>query len=129
MLTGIICFFSPMIKEILVIDDDIAILEVIKIILQEKGYHVITISDSNLVQEYLIHHNPSIILLDFWMSGLNGKKIVAQIKNSPDSQHIPIVMISANHEVRKIAQEIHANDFLAKPFDITDLTNIVEKYM
>jgi DNA-binding NtrC family response regulator len=38
-------------------------------------------------------------------------------------------MISANHEVRKIAKEIHANDFLAKPFDITDLTSIVEKYM
>lgn len=129
MLISIICFSSPMIKEILVIDDDIAILEVIKIILQEKSYRVITISDSTLVQDYLMHHNPSIILLDFWMSGLNGKKIVAQIKNSPHSQHIPIVMISANHEVRKIAKEIHANDFLAKPFDITDLTSIVEKYM
>lgn len=120
------CFMQ---KEILVIDDDIAILEVVKIILQEKNYRVITISDSTLVQGYLMHHNPSIILLDFWMSGLNGKKIVAQIKNSPHSQHIPIVMISANHEVRKIAKEIHANDFLAKPFDITDLTSIVEKYM
>lgn len=116
-------------KEILVIDDDIAILEVIKFILQEKGYTVTTLSDSTLVEKYLSLHDPHMIFVDFWMAGLNGKKVVTQLKSNPHSQHIPIVMISANHEVKKIAQEIHANDFLAKPFDIQDLTTMVEKYI
>lgn len=116
-------------KEILIIDDDLAILEVMKIILQEKDYRVVTISNSNLVETYISTHHPDIIIVDFWMAGLNGKKIVAQLKNNSTSKDIPIIMISANHEVKKIAQEVHANDFLAKPFDIDDLTKIVGKYI
>jgi DNA-binding NtrC family response regulator len=115
-------------QEILIIDDDKAILEVMKFILQEKGYTVITLSDSYLVEDYINHHIPQMIFVDFWMAGLNGKKIVTQLKNNDDSKSIPVIMISANHEVKKIATEIKADDFLAKPFDINDLTKIVEKY-
>jgi DNA-binding response OmpR family regulator len=115
-------------QEILIIDDDKAILEVMKLILQEKGYSVITISDSYLVEDYIHQHLPQMIFVDFWMAGLNGKKIVTQLKSNDDSKAIPVIMISANHEVKKIANEINADDFLAKPFDIIDLTKIVEKY-
>jgi DNA-binding response OmpR family regulator len=115
-------------QEILIIDDDKAILEVMKLILQEKGYSVITISDSYLAEDYIHQHLPQMIFVDFWMAGLNGKKIVTQLKSNDDSKAIPVIMISANHEVKKIANEINADDFLAKPFDIIDLTKIVEKY-
>lgn len=114
---------------ILVIDDDNAILDVITFILEDKGYMVTAISDSNLVESYLLSHTPSMVLVDFWMAGLNGKKIVAMMQDNPQTSHVPVIMISANHDVEKIAKEIHASDFLAKPFDIADLLGKVEKYL
>jgi DNA-binding NtrC family response regulator len=116
-------------KEILVIDDDIAILEVIRIILEEKGYKVTTISDSTTVEKYILAHAPQMVFVDFWMAGLNGKKIVGIVKDNAYTKHIPVIMISANHDVKKIAEEIRADGFLAKPFDISDLTEIVDKYL
>lgn len=116
-------------KEILVIDDDLAILEVIKIILEEKGYKVATISDSTTVEKYILSHAPQMIFVDFWMAGLNGKKIVGIVKENTQTQNIPVIMISANHDVKQIAEEIQADGFLAKPFDISDLTTIVDKYI
>jgi DNA-binding NtrC family response regulator len=116
-------------KEILVIDDDLAILEVIKIILEEKGYKVTTISDSTTVEKYIVGHAPDMIFVDFWMAGLNGRKIVGIVKDNYKTQHVPVIMISANHDVKKISEEIRADGFLAKPFDISDLTTIVDKHI
>lgn len=115
-------------KDILVIDDDAAILEVITYILEDKGYQVTTISDSSLVEKYLLTKKPTMIILDFWMRGLNGEKIVSLVKSNEQTNHIPIIMISANHNVKSIAEQIHADGFLAKPFDINDLVTIVDKF-
>ncbi len=116
-------------KKVLVIDDDLAILEVIKIILEDKGYEVNIISDSTRVMSYFDSVMPNLVLLDFWMSGLNGRKVAALIKGRENGKRIPLIMISANHEVEKISEEVGADGFLAKPFDIDDLVNTVEKYI
>ncbi|MBI2074307.1 MAG: response regulator [Candidatus Levybacteria bacterium] len=115
-------------KKILVVDDDLAILEVIKLILEEQGYKVIVTSDGGKVQQKINEDFPDLILLDFWLSGQDGRKIAKYLKTQETTRNIPIVMISANHEPEKIARDVDANDFLAKPFDIDDLVMIVKKY-
>lgn len=115
-------------KRVMVIDDDEPILEVIHIILAEKGYDVYTISDSTTVEEKITEYNPDIILVDLWMTGLHGSKIVKKLKDDKKTKEIPIIMISANHEVEKISKEAHADDFLSKPFEIDDLVYTVNKY-
>lgn len=117
-----------MCKRILVVDDDLAILEVIKIILDEKGYEVATATDSVSLYDEIKDKKPDLILLDIWMSGQDGQEITKFLKANGDTCNIPIVMISANNEGLKMAKDSGADDFLAKPFDIEDLLSKVDKY-
>lgn len=116
-------------NKILIVDDDLAIVEVIKIILEERNYKVLTITDGAKVKQTIQHYLPDLILLDFWLPGLDGKKIASQIKNMKDAEGVPIIMISAHDSPGKIAKEVGADDFLAKPFDIDELTRIIRKYL
>lgn len=115
-------------KRILVIDDDRSILEVMKIMLEEKGFEVLITSEGKEIENIIKSYDPSLIFLDIWMPGIDGKKITKNLKSSPKSQGIPVVIISALNDTRKIAKEIGADGFLAKPFDIQDLWQIAAKY-
>lgn len=119
---------SSMSKKILVVDDDQAILEVIQIILSDKGYDIAVAADSAEIDTHLAGSLPDLILLDIWMSGQDGREITKLLRQKERTQKIPIVMISANNDGEKIAQEAGADAFLAKPFDIDDLIRIVETY-
>ena len=114
-------------KKILVADDDPAILEVITLILEDAG-HAVTTSSNGETVEKVQRELPDLILLDIWMSGMDGRDICKHLKTESKTKHIPIVMISANKDAAAIAIEAGANDFLAKPFEMTKLLSMVEKY-
>jgi CheY-like chemotaxis protein len=114
-------------KKILVADDDPAILEVITLILEDEGYAVTTSANGETVEK-VQGELPDLILLDIWMSGMDGRDICKRLKAKPKTKHIPIVMISANKDAKAIALDAGANDFLAKPFEMTKLLAIVAKY-
>lgn len=113
-------------KKILVVDDDVVILDVIKTILEDKGYIVEALSDAKFVLEAIKQNPPAMIILDVWLGGTSGKKVARLIKKNTDA--IPVVMISATHNLRQIAGEAGADDYLPKPFDISDLLQIVHRY-
>ena len=114
-------------KTILICDDDEGILEVVKIVLEEKGYNVIPLSDPEKVHVTVKKVHPDLILLDLWMPILNGDTITKMIKEDKEIKHIPVIIISANKDTATIAGQIGANNFLPKPFNIDELEQIVEK--
>ena len=125
---GYIIEKSAMKKKILLAEDDQAIVEVVKIILEQDGYAIIAADSEQAIHAALDEHKPDLILLDIWLSGHDGGEIAKLLKAKRETQHIPIIMISANNETEKIAKESNADDFLLKPFDIDDLLRIVRKY-
>lgn len=115
-------------RRILVADDDTAILHVMTLMLEDAGYEVTSTVDGETVQKVL-SELPDLILLDIWMSGIDGREICKQLKSQKKTKHIPIIMISANKDTKDIAKKAGANDFLAKPFEMNDLLALVEKYI
>lgn len=115
-------------KKILVVDDDTAILEVVKIILEDNGYDVITTSQSNNITSLAKEHMPDAVLLDFLMPGANGKSVTQELKKHEETKNIPIIMVSANHDLSQTAKEAQVDDFLEKPFDIEDLLLVLKKH-
>lgn len=115
-------------KHILVCDDDVGILDIISIILDEKGYAVIALSDSEQVVATVIHKKPDVILLDLSMPAISGDEITRRLKSDPATASIPIIISSANKDTEKIAQEAGANNFILKPFDIEELEKMVDQY-
>lgn len=114
---------------ILVIDDDTGILEVVKIILEDKGYFVKTVQESSKIDSVLSEKLPELILLDIWMSGIDGQDVTKTLKKNNQTCHIPIILMSANQETEKIAKAAGADGFITKPFDIDHLTSLVESYV
>ncbi len=115
-------------KNILVADDDPAILDAVKMILEDENYKVITTVNGETARK-VYGDLPDLILLDIWMSGMDGRDVCKHLKGQKKTQHIPIVMISANKDTQKIAMDAGADDFLAKPFEIDELLKKVEKYI
>ena len=115
-------------KTILVADDDVSIVDAISIMLGEIGGHeVVTEHNGDNVQNVAEQAMPDLILLDLWMSGVDGKDVCRKLKSSEKTAQIPVVIFSANRDIRTIAEEAGANDYLAKPFDMSDMLSKVEK--
>ena len=115
-------------KKILVIDDSAAILDVVKITLEIAGYEVCT---SLTAERFHRMENdlPDLILLDILLSGEDGREICQRLKSDEKTRHIPVILLSAHAGLRETAERCGADDILAKPFRLTVLRDIVQKYL
>jgi DNA-binding response OmpR family regulator len=116
-----------MCKKILVLDDDLAILEVLRDILEYSGYKVKTLSRGDKIFEKIQEYHPDLILLDVMLAELDGREICRNIKQQRDIANIPVILISATHDLSKcLNQQGAPDDFVAKPFDMDNLLSKIE---
>lgn len=104
----------------MIADDDPGIVDAVEMLLEFEGYEVTSTVDGLTVLE-MKEDLPDLLLLDIWMSGEDGRDICKKFKEDKLTRNIPVIMISASHDVRESAMIAGANDFLAKPFDMNDL--------
>lgn len=112
-------------KCILILDDDLEILSVCKIILEKQNYRVETRTSCNNIIRDITNVQPVIILMDIWIPDMGGEKATKLIKKDKSMKHIPVILFSANSEIEEISNRANANGFLKKPFDINTLVKIV----
>lgn len=109
-------------RRILAVDDDNDILEVLQFILEDSGYEVETLSDGHYLMDTINKHAPDLILLDIMLGSMDGRELCKQVKNTIATHNIPVILISASHNIsNSMNQEGAPNDFIAKPFDINNL--------
>ncbi len=113
-------------KKIIIFDDDENINLVIKTILEKQGWEVFTFTNCNDVVEKITSVNPSIIFMDNWIPDIGGIKATQMVKNIPELSHIPIVYFSANSEIKSLAAEAGADAYLAKPFNLYTLEELID---
>ena len=110
---------------VLVIDDDKDILTVVELILRANGFEVKSTDHWQDTFSSIVSFNPAIILLDIALGGEDGRNISRQIKSNSKTEHIPVVLFSANHNAAKNLGNSLANDFLAKPFEADILVKTI----
>jgi DNA-binding response OmpR family regulator len=88
-------------------------------ILEDAGYDVQTTNNGH-TEKCVLAYLPDVILLDIWMSGIDGRNICRDLKSKKKTADIPIIMISANKDTEKIAREAGADGFINKPFEMDD---------
>lgn len=115
-------------RKILVVEDDSAINEVIDIILQDYGYAVTTLTNGDLIHSSIEKDKPSLILLDYFLPGKDGKTIIQELRRNKRTESIPIIVISASLEAQTLTREAGATGFLSKPFTIEELIASVENH-
>ncbi len=116
-------------KKVLICDDDKDISEVTKIILSESGYEVKNVYNCdnivNDVEEFL----PDVVLMDLRVPKKGGEYATKLLKSNEKTKLIPVLIFSANHQAVKIAEEVGADGFVSKPFDIDILTALIEHHI
>jgi len=116
-------------KTILIFDDDEDILELCNIILKQKGYDVHVSNHVRNIIEKIEEVQPAVIFIDNWIPDVGGITATRLVKADERLKHIPVIYFSANNNIKALAEEAGANDHLAKPFNIADLENIIEKHL
>lgn len=105
-------------KCILIYEDDQDILFLCRQILATNQYRVETLSRCETVISDIDYIKPDLILMDLWIPEIGGEKAIAMIKENPATCHIPVILFSANAEIKEICKKINADGYIEKPFDI-----------
>jgi two-component system alkaline phosphatase synthesis response regulator PhoP len=107
--------YSP---KILVVDDETYIVELVKFNLEKEGYRVIVAFDGMHALEMVKEENPHLILLDIMLPGMDGLEVCRTLKQDPNYNTIPIIMLTAKGEEfdTVLGLEMGADDYIKKPF-------------
>ncbi|MGQ9889165.1 MAG: response regulator transcription factor [Aggregatilineales bacterium] len=110
-------------KHILVVDDEIGALTLIGIMLERGGFGVLKAKDARSALAILDQNTPDLIILDVMMPGMNGIDLCRAIRERSDTDHTPILILSARGDAESIMRgmEAGANDYLPKPILHHDL--------
>jgi DNA-binding response OmpR family regulator len=111
---------------ILVVDDDPSILDSMEIALTLQDYAVETTTKGEETFSKIESFKPDLILMDVYLSGMDGRDICKQIKENDKTKHIPVIIFSANKSMKEVFEESGANDFIGKPFNMDELYDKVK---
>ena len=112
-------------SRVLVVDDDPDLVQLISGMLEILGYPVVTAANGAEALEAVDRDRPSLVVLDARMPILDGKGFSKSLKDK--GVKIPILVITGAPDARRWAQDIGADGYLAKPFELTDLLEAVQR--
>lgn len=117
-------------KRILLVDDDIEIIESIKIALQAKGYEILIARDGNQGLAMAERENPSLVILDMMMPKRSGFLVLEKLRRTQKNP-MRVIMITANEGSRHkaYAEMLGVDDYLRKPFAMDRLLESVERLL
>lgn len=115
-------------KRVLVVDDDVDILNLVKTILNMNRYSTETIANWQHLDNAIKNFDPALILLDISLSGANGLDICRDLKQNETTRDIPVILFSANVEMAKKVNECGASGYISKPFSIKELLEVIQRH-
>ncbi|MCP4652054.1 MAG: response regulator [Candidatus Omnitrophica bacterium] len=116
-------------KKILVVDDEVDIVEVLKLRLEANSYSVSVALDGAIGLEKAKSEKPDLILLDIAMPKLDGYNFVKEIKADEATRGMPIIILTAKDKMKDLFEIEGIKDYIVKPFDPEKLIARVEKVL
>ncbi len=115
-------------ERILVVDDETAIVDLIKMELEFEGYQVDTANDGEAAVERAHAFVPQLIILDIMLPKKNGYDVCKEVRTFSDS---PIILLTAKTDIvdKVLGLELGADDYLTKPFDNRELLARVKAHL
>jgi len=117
--------------KIMVVEDSPTYLRQISALLQDQGYYIITAIDGEEAMEKAVQDDPNLIVLDVILPKKNGFQVCRQLKTSPATQNIKILMLTSKTQDsdRFWGLKQGADEYITKPFDNNDLVATVAKLL
>ncbi|MFH1169181.1 MAG: response regulator transcription factor [Chloroflexota bacterium] len=107
-------------KRVLVVDDDVRTVDLVKLYLNRDGYRVLTAYDGVEALRLARESHPDLIVLDLMLPGMNGLEVCRTLRAESD---VPIIMLTAmsTDQDRLTGLDLGADDYVAKPFSPREL--------
>jgi two-component system, OmpR family, alkaline phosphatase synthesis response regulator PhoP len=107
-------------KKVLIVDDDVKIVELVKLYLNRDGYSVLTAFDGNEALRLAREAHPDLIVLDIMLPGINGLDITRTLRTESS---VPIILLTARttEQDRIEGLDLGADDYVTKPFSPKEL--------
>lgn len=110
---------------LLVVEDDKIFSDFLKEYGESKGFEVVQVYNGMLAIESAVNSHPDAILLDVMLPGMDGWKVLKQLKSDPKTAHIPVHIMSAGDQKNAKAVQSGALSFIKKPVDLSMLDDIL----
>lgn len=131
-----LCFYPAFIqmkdnKQLLLVEDDFYSAETLKFALEAKGHNVMLATNGKDALTMVNNEQPQLIILDVMMPKMDGYHFCRLLKFDARFKHIPIIIVSSKIQDadRELGLACGGNEYIAKPYDLDMLINIVEKYL
>jgi two-component system, OmpR family, alkaline phosphatase synthesis response regulator PhoP len=117
------------VAKILVVDDDVTVTQLLKMLLTMEGHQPTTINDSNETLDIVSQVHPDLITLDLMMPGLTGLELCELLHSDPRFNHIPVLIVSARDDTESMDKAFRAGarGYITKPFGVDTLTQKIKE--
>ncbi len=116
------------VPRILVVDDDETILELVQDVLCEE-YQVTATNNAADALEFLARDHFDLLILDLGIPGLSGLDAIQKIRQDHQKPAVPILVVSAYNELRRLVGDLQVDAVLAKPFALSQLEHRVAELL
>jgi DNA-binding response OmpR family regulator len=106
---------------ILVVDDDLPILLLMRALLREFGFEAVTADSGAQAIIEARAHRPAAVLIDRHMPGMSGDELIRTLRGEPGLEGLPILILSGEPVSPAELATLHADGAILKPFDVTEL--------
>jgi two-component system phosphate regulon response regulator PhoB len=108
---------------ILIIEDEKDLMDLMQFNLRQAGFETASARDGEEALALMRHRTPDLVLLDLMLPGVPGTELCRQLKSSPRTRNVPVIMVTARGEEvdRVVGFELGADDFVTKPFSMREL--------
>ena len=112
-------------KKILIVDDEVMLVELLKIRLEDNGYDVTSANDGFEGLSKAIEMSPDLIILDINMEGMDGYTMLKEIRRNDHTKNTNVIMLTASGKKRELFEKEGISDYITKPFDTEDFISRV----
>ena len=122
---------EPAAPMVMVVDDSDDIREMVRFVLDARGYRVVEATNGLEALELARVECPDLILMDLNMPVLDGFGAVRRIRKISDMCEVPIVAISAHNTIdhRAKAHAVGFNEYLTKPLNFAQMLNLIQRFL
>jgi len=117
-------------KRVVCVEDEPAMIDLIRLILSRKGYHVVGAMGGREGLEAIQREKPDVVLLDLMMPDMDGWEVYQKLKANDATKNIPVIVVTAKAQSIDKVLGLHiakVDDYITKPFGPQDLLESVEK--
>lgn len=116
-------------KRILIVEDEESLLKLESILFSSKGYSVTGVMDGKSALEEVQANKPDLVILDIMLPVMDGFEVCRQIKENPETRHIPVVMLTAKKNSQDLAhgQQVGCDAYITKPFKSSKVLETIQE--